>query len=259
MRGQRLHARMRMHTTIETTREGDRKVRDNSSKVIHLTDYQPFSHDVEHVSLTFRLDPKNTVVTSRIRFVPKTRDADLVLHGENLVLKSARIDGQAVPTQVDERSLAIAAGHLPQEAFTLETEVETAPADNTELEGLYMSNGMYCTQCEAEGFRQITYYPDRPDVMAPFTVRIESDLPVLLSNGNPTGRGDGWAEWTDPWPKSSYLFALVAGDLVNYPGRFVTRSGREVELNVWVRPADHDKCAFAMESLKKAMKWDEDV
>ncbi|MGV6850174.1 MAG: aminopeptidase N, partial [Marinibacterium sp.] len=114
-------------------------------------------------------------------------------------------------------------------------------------------------QCEAEGFRKITYYPDRPDVMAVFSVRIESDLPVLLSNGNPVDSGPGWAEWHDPWPKPSYLFALVAGDLVAHPDRFTTRSGRDVALNLWVRPGDEDKCAFGMEALKKSMKWDEDV
>jgi aminopeptidase N len=106
-----------------------------------------------------------------------------------------------------------------------------------------MSNGMYCTQCEAEGFRKITFYPDRPDVMAPFRVRIESDLPVLLSNGNPAGAGPGWAEWDDPWPKPAYLFALVAGDLVAIRDRFTTRSGRAVALNIWVRPGDEDKTA----------------
>ena len=122
-----------------------------------------------------------------------------------------------------------------------------------------MSNGMYCTQCEAEGFRKITYYPDRPDVMSTFTVRINGDLPVLLSNGNPSGKGGGWAEWTDPWPKPAYLFALVAGDLIAHPGQFTTMSGRDVELNLWVRPGDEGKCAFGMEALKKSMKWDEDV
>ncbi len=105
---------------------------------------------------------------------------------------------------------------------------------------------MYCTQCEAEGFRKITFYPDRPDVMATFQVRIESDLPVLLSNGNPPGSGQGWAEWDDPWPKPSYLFALVAGDLVAHPGAYVTTSpAATVELNIWVRPGDEDKCAYA--------------
>ena len=118
-----------------------------------------------------------------------------------------------------------------------------------------MSNGMYCTQCEAEGFRKITYYPDRPDVMAVFTVKIESDLPVLLSNGNPVAAG----EWHDPWPKPAYLFALVAGDLIAHPDTFTTISGKDVELNIYVRRGDEDKCAFGMEALKKSMQWDEEV
>jgi len=123
-----------------------------------------------------------------------------------------------------------------------------------------MSGGMYCTQCEAEGFRKITYYPDRPDVMSVFTVRIEGDMPVVLSNGNPTASGDGWAEWHDPWPKPAYLFALVAGDLAAHAGTFTTMSGKQIELNIYVRPgADEAKCAFGMEALKRSMKWDEDV
>ncbi len=148
---------------------------------------------------------------------------------------------------------------LPQAPFVLETEVEIAPETNTALEGLYMSKGMYCTQCEAEGFRKITFYPDRPDVMAPFKVRVEADLPVLLSNGNPVASGPGWAEWHDPWPKPAYLFALVAGDLVAHRAPFTTRSGRKVDLAVWVRPGDEDRCAYAMDSLIRSMKWDEDV
>ena len=135
--------------------------------------------------------------------------------------------------------------------------MEISPETNPALEGLYMSRGMYCTQCEAEGFRKITFYPDRPDVMAPFRVRIESDLPVLLSNGNPAGQGAGWAEWVDPWPKPAYLFALVAGDLVAHSAPFTTASGRAVALNIWVRPGDQDRCAYAMDSLIRSMRWDE--
>jgi aminopeptidase N len=123
-----------------------------------------------------------------------------------------------------------------------------------------MSNGMYCTQCEAEGFRKITYYPDRPDVMAPFNVTIHGDLPVLLSNGNPVSSGAGTATWNDPWPKPAYLFALVAGDLTPHKGAFTTQSGKDVELNIYVRPGgDEDKCAYGMDALIRSMKWDEDV
>ena len=136
--------------------------------------------------------------------------------------------------------------------------MEIDPAANTALEGLYISNGMYCTQCEAQGFRHITYYPDRPDVMAPFRVRIEGDAPVLLSNGNPAGSGPGWSEWHDPWPKPAYLFALVAGDLRAQRDGFTTMSGRRVDLAVWTRPgADEGRGAFALDALKRSMRWDE--
>lgn len=227
-------------------------------ETIYLKDYTPFGYDVESVHLTFHLTPEATRVLSKIRFAPKAvaTDTTFFLHGEELKLISAKIDGQEVSPTLVEGGLKC---DVPSAPFTWEAEVEINPAGNTALEGLYMSNGMYCTQCEAEGFRKITYYPDRPDVMSTFTVRIEGDAPVMLSNGNPMGKGEGWAEWHDPWPKPAYLFALVAGDLVNHPGQFTTKSGKEVELNIWVRPGDEDKCAFGMEALKKSMKWDEDV
>ena len=228
--------------------------------MIRLADYQPFTHRVESVELTFRLHPTETRVVARMVMTPNPACPgrhDLRLDGEKLRLLSVRLDGKPIEATPDETGLTLPAAVLPDRRFTLETEVEIAPDGNTALEGLYMSNGMYCTQCEAEGFRKITFYPDRPDVMAPFKVRIESDLPVLLSNGNPKGGGKGWAEWDDPWPKPSYLFALVAGDLVAHPGSFTTASGREVALNIWVRPGDEGKCAYAMEALKRSMAWDE--
>ncbi len=229
-----------------------------SGRKIHLKDYTPPAWLVQGVHLTFRLHPEKTRVLSRIRFAPNpgAPDRSFFLHGENLALISAAIDGKPATPTLGDTGLTC---NVPDTPFTWEAEVEINPAANTALEGLYMSGGMYCTQCEAEGFRNITYYPDRPDVMAPFTVRIEGPEPVLLSNGNPAGKGDGWAEWRDPWPKPSYLFALVAGNLINRPDRFTTRSGREVELNIWVRPGDENKCVFGMEALKRAMKWDEDV
>mgnify|MGYP006285436655 CR=1 FL=1 len=252
-------------------------MKDESPRAVHLSDYSAPPWLVDSVHLTFRLDPDATRVVSRVDFRPNPDAGSraFFLHGEGLALQWARIDGQEVTPEVTATGLACP---VPDAPFTWEAEVEIAPAANTALEGLYLSpqnvgareargreslppaKAMYCTQCEAEGFRRITYYPDRPDVMAPFTVRIEGDaatLPVMLSNGNPLGAGPGWAEWHDPWPKPAYLFALVAGDLVARSGSFTTRSGREVPLNVWVRPDDADKCAFAMESLKKAMAWDE--
>ncbi len=227
-----------------------------------LADYAPYPFTVTGVDLTFRLSPAATRVLSRVAFAPNPARPgrhDLRLDGERLALLSARIDGRAVTPAEDAAGLTVAADDLPEGPFTWEAEVEIDPVANTALEGLYMSGGMFCTQCEAEGFRKITFYPDRPDVMAPFKVRIESGLPVLLSNGNPTGAGKGWAEWTDPWPKPAYLFALVAGDLVAVRDGFTTRSGRKVDLAIWVRKGDEDRCAYAMDSLRRSMKWDEDA
>ncbi|MCK4712893.1 MAG: aminopeptidase N, partial [Marinosulfonomonas sp.] len=228
------------------------------AQTIFLSDYTPPAYLVDTVHLTFKLSAKATVVSSKISFRPNpdAKSREFFLHGEHLKLLKAKIDGVVVSPDVTDKGLTCP---VPDAPFIWETEVEISPQTNTSLEGLYMSNGMYCTQCEAEGFRKITYYPDRPDVMATFTVRINGDLPVLLSNGNPTASGTGWAEWHDPWPKPAYLFALVAGDLVNHADTFTTMSGRKVDLNIWVRKGDLDKCAFGMEALKKSMKWDEDV
>ncbi|MEI4231798.1 aminopeptidase N [Roseovarius sp. D22-M7] len=233
-------------------------MKDAAPQTIYLADYTPPAFLVDDVHLTFRLAPEKTRVLSRIAFRPNpdTTSREFFLHGEGLRLIGATINGQEIRPEITPEGLR---AEVPDAPFTFEAEVEIDPMGNTALEGLYMSNGMYCTQCEAEGFRKITYYPDRPDVMAVFTVRIEGEQPVMLSNGNPVAQGDGWAEWHDPWPKPSYLFALVAGDLVAHTGSFTTRSGREVALNIWVRPGDEDKCAFGMEALKKSMKWDEDV
>jgi len=240
-------------------------MKDSSPQTIHLKDYQPFAFVLDQVDLTFRLSPRATRVLSKIAFRPNADRSgrhDLFLHGEKMSLVSVQIDGKPIATAdlvVTDHGLTVSAGALPDGPFLWEAEVEIDPEANTALDGLYMSGGMYCTQCEAEGFRKITYYPDRPDVMARFRVRIESDMPVLLSNGNPTRAGKGWAEWHDPWPKPAYLFALVAGDLVNLPDTFTTKSGRKVDLNIWVRHGDLDRSAYAMGALKRSMKWDEDV
>ncbi|MBR9838568.1 MAG: aminopeptidase N [Rhodobacteraceae bacterium] len=233
-------------------------MKDASPQTIYLKDYTPFGWQVADVHLAVALSPDATRVRSRIRFEPNP-DAPaqrFFLHGEDLRLIRASIDGTEVTPVLTAEGLEC---DVPEGGFLWESEVEIAPAANTALEGLYMSNGMYCTQCEAEGFRKITYYPDRPDVMSVFTVRIEGDEPVKLSNGNPVAQGEGWAEWHDPWPKPAYLFALVAGELLNHPGSFTTMSGREVELNIYVRPGDEGKCAFGMQALKDSMRWDEEV
>jgi len=234
----------------------------DAAQPIYLADYQPPAFLVEQVDLTFKLAPTTTRVLSRIRFAPNPAAVlgqDLRLDGEGLRLIAASIDGTPLRASPDATGLTLEAASLPDAPFTFQAEVEIAPEGNTALEGLYMSNGMYCTQCEAEGFRKITYYPDRPDVMAPFRVRVESDLPVLLSNGNPVESGPGWAEWDDPHPKPSYLFALVAGDLRATTGHFTTMDGRDVTLNIWVRPGDEDKTAYALDALKRSMLWDEQV
>lgn len=233
-------------------------MRDAAPTTIYLKDYTPFAFLIDEVRLTFRLHPTATRVLSRIAFRPNpdATDKRFFLHGEELKLISALVDGQPIETRAVPGGIE---ADVPDAPFVWEAEVEINPQANTALEGLYMSNGMYCTQCEAEGFRKITYYPDRPDVMATFDVRIESDLPVLLSNGNPGTVGATYAEWSDPWPKPAYLFALVAGDLVAHPDQFTTASGDVVNLNIWVRPGDENKCAFGMEALKQSMIWDERV
>lgn len=231
---------------------------DAAPQTIHLKDYAPFPWVIDSAELTFRLSPATTHVLSRIAFRPNpaATSQDFFLHGEKLTLIWAMVDGKLVHPEITDKGLHLT---VPDAPFIWEAEVEIAPASNTALEGLYMSRGMYCSQCEAEGFRKITYYPDRPDVMAIFTVRIESDHPVLLSNGNPIESGPGFAVWHDPWPKPAYLFALVAGDLVNHAGSFKTQTHRDVELNIWVRPGDQSKCGFGMEALKRSMAWDEKV
>ncbi len=231
------------------------------AKTVRLADYRPPAFLVEKVGLTFHLAPENTRVSSEIAFRRNpAANGDFHLDGESLKLISARIDERTLGPgdyALDDEGLTIPGDSLP-DTFTWRAEVEINPQANTALDGLYISKGMYCTQCEAEGFRKITFYPDRPDVMAPFRVCIRGDAPVMLSNGNPVARGEGWVEWHDPWPKPSYLFALVAGDLVSFDDRFTTMSGRDVTLRIWVREGDQDKCAHAMASLKAAMRWDEE-
>ena len=233
-------------------------MRDAAPQTIYLKDYTAFGWQPESVALHFTLDPHKTVVRSRIAFAPNP-DAPaqpFFLHGELLKLVSAKINGETITPTLTAQGLTC---DVPDAAFIFEAEVEIDPANNTALEGLYMSNGMYCTQCEAEGFRKITYYPDRPDVMSVFTVTIDGPHPVLLSNGNPVSTSEHHAEWHDPWPKPAYLCALVAGELNAHEGSFTTMNGRDVALNLYVRPGDEGKCAFGMQALKDSMKWDEDV
>ena len=235
---------------------------------VYLSDYQPPAYRVTHTELTFDLDPAATRVKARLlieRHAKADANAPLVLNGEHLKLISLSIDATPLNEsayQVGAETLSIA--NVP-ERFVLESEVEIAPQENTALEGLYQSNGMYCTQCEAEGFRRITFYPDRPDVMATFKVTVIGDQqrePVLLANGNPLERGEleggrHFVTWEDPHPKPCYLFALVAGNLHRVEDHFTTMSGREVTLQIWVEQENLDKTEHAMASLKRAMEWDE--
>ena len=236
-----------------------------------LSDYRPSDFFVETVDLDFDLDPADTRVVSNLRLrrdpeAPPT--AALRLDGDELDLVALMLDGKPVAAG-DYRIEPDGALVIPRvpDSFALEIRTRTVPERNTALSGLYISGGNFCTQCEPEGFRRITYFIDRPDVMARYAVTIRADrtrFPVLLSNGNPSGSGtfaDGrhWARWVDPHPKPSYLFALVAGDLIAVEDSFTTTSGRNVRLAIWVRRGDEDKCGHAMASLKKSMRWDEDV
>jgi aminopeptidase N len=233
---------------------------------IHRKDYRAPDFRIETVDLEFDLQPEATRVKSKLALVPQTAGAPLKLDGEDLELLSVAIDGRRLGPgdySTDAYGLTIAA--VPAKAFTLEIETRINPKGNTQLSGLYQSSGNYCTQCEAEGFRRITYFLDRPDVMAVYRTTIRADkkaCPVLLSNGNLVEAGDlpdGWhkAVWHDPFPKPCYLFALVAGDLAVNEDSFTTQSGRKVALRIFVEHGKVDRTAYAMDALKRSMRWDE--
>jgi aminopeptidase N len=235
--------------------------------VIRREDYRPFAWIVPTTTLDFRLGLKTTRITATLAVERNPAAAptdELRLNGDSLTAESVRVDGAPADWRMDGPDLVIA---LPGAKHMIEVVTQIDPSANTQLMGLYASNGMLCTQCESEGFRRITFFPDRPDVLSTYAVRMEGDkalFPILLCNGNRVAEGDNgdgthWAEWHDPWPKPSYLFALVAGDLVANSKPFTTRSGRVVECNVWVRPEDIDRTGHALESLHRSMKWDEDV
>jgi aminopeptidase N len=238
-----------------------------SPQTVWRKDYRPPDWLIESVSLEFDLGEESTRVAAHIavRRNPDGETGPLVLDGQDLKLLSVAVDGKPLGERdyrLTEESLTIPD---PPDSFTLETEVEIRPQDNTALEGLYRSSGTFCTQCEAEGFRRITFFLDRPDVMAVYRTTIAADrtrCPVLLSNGNlveseTLADGRHRAVWEDPFPKPSYLFALVAGDLACVEDTCTTASGRTVTLRIYVEPGNEDRCAWAMESLKAAMRWDE--
>ncbi len=241
-----------------------------SPETIYLKDYKSPAYLVEQVCLRFTLEDQATRVRSQVQICLNPdrngQTEPLRLDGESMQLLGLKIDGQPIAEeqyQLHEDCLIIP---VVPEKFLLEVETQIDPVGNTSLDGLYLSNGNFFTQCEAHGFRKITYYPDRPDVMAPFKVRIEAEkkYPVLLSNGNLIDAGelpDAWhfAEWEDPFSKPSYLFALVAGDLVCLEDHYLTSSGRDVLLQIYVEERNSDYCDHAMLSLKKSMQWDEEV
>ena len=242
-------------------------MRTETPQAIRLADYRPPAFLVDEVRLTFDLQPNATRVKAKLQV---RRNGDhgepLKFNGERLKAISVAIDGRALTEA--ERTIDAEFLTIPNapDAFTLETEVEIDPEANKALDGLYMSAGRFCTQCEAEGFRKITFWPDRPDVLSRFTVRIEGDkaYPRLLSNGNLVETGDlpggrHYAVWNDPFPKPCYLFALVAGELDVLEDKLVTMSGRTVDLRIYVDPGMAPRAAYAMDALKRAMKWDEET
>jgi aminopeptidase N len=244
----------------------------SSGQIIHLTNYRPTDFVLERVDLTFELDPTETLVIQRSLMhrregVPE--DAPLILDGDELVLKAVAIDGVPLePGQYTVTDSQLVLVDLPT-GVTFEVTVETVinPEANTKLMGLYRTNGTYCTQCEAEGFRRITYFMDRPDVLGVYTITIIGDgaaNPLMLSNGNFLGAGDygdgrRFAAWYDPHPKPSYLFALVAGDLGVVEDTFTTMTERDVALKIYVEHGKEDRAAYAMDALKRSMKWDEEA
>ena len=239
-------------------------------KATYLQDYRPPTYLVEQVELSFNLEPQDTIVEANL-FVRRNHvngDEQVAFHldGEEMELLSLSIDGKKLSNDeyfLDEFGLNIA---VVPKCFELNVVTKIDPGTNTNLEGLYQSDNIFCTQCEPEGFRRITYFPDRPDVMAKYRVTIRADkatCPILLSNGNLVDSGDldhdrHFAVWDDPFPKPSYLFALVAGDLGWLEDRFVTKSGREVLLRIYTNPGNEDRCGYAMDALKRSMRWDEE-
>ncbi|WP_395665660.1 aminopeptidase N [Methylocella sp.] len=251
-------------------------MRTETAEPVRLKDYRAPDYLIDTVDLVVKLHPTRARVVSRLRLRPNPAGrpgAPLILDGDGLNALSVRLDGEAPEVgaaTVTPQQLALSAP--PRRAFTLEIETELDPSANTRLMGLYRSGSAYCTQCEPEGFRRITYFLDRPDVLSVYSVRIEAtraEAPVLLANGNPVEAGDlppgddgaarHYAVWRDPFPKPSYLFALVGGDLGAIHDEFATMSGRRVALAIYVEHGKEADAAYAMESLKRAMKWDEDV
>jgi aminopeptidase N len=246
-------------------------MRHPSTAAIRLADYRPADFAIDSVELDFILHPTATRVCARLtlrRNPAGTPDAPLVLDGDDLILLGVKLDGQALgPGEYEATPDRLTLTAVPDAPFTLEIDTELNPSGNTQLSGLYRSGSAYCTQCEAEGFRRITYFLDRPDVLSVYTTRIEaekSEAPILLSNGNPVEHGDiagsnrHYAVWRDPFPKPSYLFALVGGDLGVVRDKFTTMTGRAIDLAIYVEHGKEARAGYAMDALKRSMRWDEE-
>ena len=244
-------------------------MRGENEETIFLKDYVESPYLIEKVDLDVRIAPDTSRIRTLLTISPRPATAPgtpLVLDGEELKLNSIAIDGLPLAlTAYAETSTGLTIAEPPLKRFVLETEVTVEPEKNTRLMGLYRSSGTWCTQCEPEGFRRITYYLDRPDILAPFRVRMQADqtlAPVLLANGNLVEQGkladnQHFAVWDDPFPKPAYLFAMVAGDLGSIHDSFVTSSGRTVALGIYCTHGKEAECLYAMDSLKRSMAWDE--
>jgi len=246
-------------------------MRHPSTAAIRLANYRPADFAIDSVELDFILHPTATRVCARLtlrRNPAGTPDAPLVLDGDDLILLGVKLDGKALsPGEYEATPDRLILAAVPDAPFTLEIDTELNPSGNTQLSGLYRSGSAYCTQCEAEGFRRITYFLDRPDVLSVYTTRIEaekSEAPILLSNGNPVEHGDiagsnrHYAVWRDPFPKPSYLFALVGGDLGVVRDKFTTMTGRAIDLAIYVEHGKEARAGYAMDALKRSMRWDEE-
>ena len=254
-----------------TVKDPQKDSQSGTPQPVYRKDYREPDYWIERVHLDFDLNEQGATVRARMEVRRNERvnsgGAALVLVGEELETQEVKLDGRVL--SADEYSLTSEELSIPAvpDRFVLETCVAIQPQNNTQLSGLYRTSGNFCTQCEAEGFRRITWFLDRPDVMAKYTVRVEADkatCPVLLSNGNRVEAGDleagrHFTRWEDPYPKPSYLFALVAGDLKALEGEYTTSSGRQVKLEIWVQEKNLAKCGHALEALKKSMRWDEET
>ncbi len=234
--------------------------------VHHLKEYQAPQFEVHSIDLQFELEPEATLVTNSMQLTNIANCQEVQLDGEQLTLVSVKLDGEDIQGQCQQTTEALIVPLGGKTQFSLEIKTQISPQTNTALEGLYRTSGNYCTQCEAEGFRKITYFFDRPDVLTLFTTKIiasKTDNAVLLSNGNLIEAGDlpdnkHYAIWQDPFKKPCYLFALVAGNLECIEDVYHAADGREIDLKIYVEPKNIDKCDHAMESLKKSMRWDEE-